>query len=72
MATDVQFVLGDDESELDRYKAVTDNQANQAQYLAVDAPDDATVGYFTRPTPSLAASAVRAAVPAASGRSRGR
>ncbi|MEV8529018.1 hypothetical protein AB0451_33525 [Streptomyces sp. NPDC052000] len=47
MATDVQFVLGDDESELDRYKAVIDNQANHAQHLAVDAldaPDDATVG----------------------------
>ncbi|RCH64218.1 hypothetical protein DT019_34060 [Streptomyces sp. SDr-06] len=52
MATDVQFVFEDDESELDHYKAVIDHQANHAQHLAGVAYDDATVGYFTRDAPS--------------------
>ncbi|MFD4394196.1 restriction endonuclease fold toxin-2 domain-containing protein [Kitasatospora sp. NPDC058478] len=41
-----QFVLADDESELTRYKAAIDNPANHAQYLEVDTPDSATVGYW--------------------------
>ncbi|MFF0390494.1 restriction endonuclease fold toxin-2 domain-containing protein [Kitasatospora sp. NPDC004615] len=40
------LLLSGDESELDRYKAAIDNPANHAQYLEVDTPDPATVGYW--------------------------
>ncbi|MEV7189951.1 restriction endonuclease fold toxin-2 domain-containing protein [Kitasatospora sp. NPDC093102] len=40
------FMLGKDEDEPARYKGAIDNPANHAQYLEVDTPDPATVGYW--------------------------
>ncbi|MFJ4676970.1 restriction endonuclease fold toxin-2 domain-containing protein [Kitasatospora sp. NPDC088783] len=40
------LLLSKDESELNRYQAAIDNPANHAQYLEVDTPDPATVGYW--------------------------
>ncbi|MFJ1796572.1 restriction endonuclease fold toxin-2 domain-containing protein [Kitasatospora griseola] len=40
------LLLSGDESELNRYQAAIDNPANHAQYLEVDTPDPATVGYW--------------------------
>lgn len=45
-AVNTGFVLGKDESELSRYQAAIDNPANHAQYLEIDTPDPATVGYW--------------------------
>ncbi|MDH6120271.1 hypothetical protein ABH930_005827 [Kitasatospora sp. GAS204A] len=38
--------LGKDSDEFSRYQAAIDNPANHAQYLEVDTPDPATVGYW--------------------------
>ncbi|MFB8241059.1 restriction endonuclease fold toxin-2 domain-containing protein [Kitasatospora purpeofusca] len=40
------FMLDKDEDELDRYKGAIDNPDNHAQYLEIDTPDPATVGYW--------------------------
>ncbi|ARF83283.1 hypothetical protein B6264_30580 (plasmid) [Kitasatospora aureofaciens] len=40
------WMLDKDDDEIRRYKLAIDNPANHAQYLEIDTPDDATVGYW--------------------------
>ncbi|WP_429194623.1 restriction endonuclease fold toxin-2 domain-containing protein [Kitasatospora sp. MAP12-15] len=45
-AFNTNLLLGKDNSELSRYQAAIENPDNHAQYLEIDTPDQATMGYW--------------------------